>query len=172
MNPEDLITCCGFYGGTCARFVEYTVFRDLAAILAEIVDAHGFHYWMPESVKEFDYTEFRKTLDFFSKKNTWLVCERCCKDKGCRIAECCENHGLTICFDCNEFPCDKINGLQHVAKQVRDNYEEYKKLGKEKWLQHQITKAKQGYELHTEKYYQIWAKKYPPRLTILSKILG
>ena len=130
MNPEDLITCCGFYGGS-ERFSDYTFFRDLATNLAEIVDAHGFHYWMPKSVKEFDYEEFRKGLDFFSKKESWLVCKRCCEGKACKITECCQSHGLKICFDCHEFPCDKISGLKHVAKQMRDNYEEYKRLGKD-----------------------------------------
>jgi len=162
MKPEDLITYCGVYGGTCARWCEYTVFRDLSAIFAEWVDVQGFHRWMPEWVKEFDYTEFRKALDFFSKKDSWLVCWKCCKGgdgrPDCEIRKCCKNHGLDVCFDCGEFPCDKVKEDTRMIERAK----EYKKLGKDEWLRQQVEKAEQGFELHTEKYYQIWAKKYLP----------
>jgi len=160
MKSGDLITYCGAYGGTCARWRGYTVFRDLAAVFAEWVDTQGYQYWMPTEVKEFDYTEFRKALDFFSKKDTWLVCQKCCKggdaNPDCEIRKCCKNRGLDVCFDCSEFPCDKVRGDTKMIERAK----EYKKLGKDEWLQQQIEKAKQGFELHTEKYYQIWAKKY------------
>ena len=39
--------------------------------------------------------------------------------------------------------------------------EEYKKLGKDEWLRQQVEKAEQGFELHTEKYYQILARAHP-----------
>ena len=70
MKPADLIGYCGVYCGTCARWCENPALRQLATALAELVDAHGFYYWMPEVVKEFDYAEFRKALDFFSQENT------------------------------------------------------------------------------------------------------
>jgi len=41
---------------------------------------------------------------------------------------------------------------------------EYRKLGKEEWLHQQIKKAQEGYEGHTKKYYQIWARKYLRRV--------
>lgn len=34
-----------------------------------------------------------------------------------------------------------------------ESAKEYKKMGKEKWVQQQIRKAQDQYELHTEKYY-------------------
>jgi len=37
---------------------------------------------MPLEVKEFDYAEFRKGLDFFSREDTWLVCREGCKGGG------------------------------------------------------------------------------------------
>ena len=69
-KPEKLITYCGGYCGICARWRDYTVFRDVASILGNWVDAQGYQHWMPAEVKEFNYTEFRKGLGFFSKKNT------------------------------------------------------------------------------------------------------
>lgn len=158
MEPEDLLTYCGTYGGSCARYSGYTVFRAAAALLAEIVDSHGFQYWMPEEVKEFDYTEFRKGLEFFSKNDTWLVCPECCKGGGggppdC-VRDCCQKHGVDVCFECVEFPCDKVKddtGIQERAK-------EYKKLGREEWLRRAAEKANRGFENHTKKYYKVCAK--------------
>jgi len=161
MKPEDSITYCGLYDGTCARWREYSAFRDLAAVLAEWVDAQGFQHWMPEAVKEFDYAEFRRALDFISREDTWLVCQRCCKGgdgrPDCPIRKCCQRRGLDICFDCGEFPCDKVKDDTRMMERAK----EYREFGKEEWLRQQVGKAKQGFELHTEKYYRIWAKAHP-----------
>ncbi len=155
MRAEDLITYCGVYGGTCARWCGNITFRKLAATLAESVDAQGFTDWMPAAVREFDFTEFRKALDFFSRNGTWLVCKNCCKGgdgrPNCEIRNCCKQRRLDVCFDCDEFPCDKVQGNSKMIERAKD----YRKLGKDLWLQQQIEKAGQGYELHTEKYYKI-----------------
>jgi len=155
MKLSDLIGYCGVYCGTCARWCENSALRKLAAALAELVDSHGFHRWMPDVVKEFNYTEFRKALDFFSQKDTWLVCRKGCKGGDgrldCQIRKCCKNHGLDVCFDCSEFPCDRVKGNTAMIEGAKD----YRKLGKEEWLRQQIKKAKKGYEHHTKKYYQV-----------------
>lgn len=162
MKPEDLITYCGIYGGTCARWYEYTAFRDLANVFAEWVDAQSYQYWMPVHVKEFDYNEFRKGLDFFSRPDAWLVCHKCCKggegNPECEIRICCKDKGVEICFECDDFPCDKVKGDKRMLERAK----EYKRLGKKKWLKRQKEKAKLGFELHTQKFYQIWAKESPP----------
>lgn len=162
MKSEDLIAYCGVYGGTCARWRDYSEFRTLAAVLAEWVDAQGYQFWMATYAKDFDYTEFRKGLDFFSRNDTWLVCQNCCKggdgNPECEIRKCCEKRGLNLCFDCEEFPCDKVERDKKMVKRG----EEYKELGKDKWVRQQAEKAKQGFELHTGKYYQIHAKEHPP----------
>jgi len=62
-------------------------------------------------------------------------------------------------LDCAEFPCDRVRENAKVLEEAR----EYKKLGRDEWLRRKAEKAKQGFEAHTEKYYQIWAKEYPPR---------
>jgi hypothetical protein len=162
VNREDLMTYCGAYGGTCARYHGYTAFREAASMLREIADAHGFQYWMPGAVKDFDYTEFRKGLAFFSDADSWLVCRGSCKSgdgrPNCPMRDCCRERGLDTCFDCGDFPCRKVEWHPRIIKRA----EEYKKLGKEEWLREQEKKAKQGLELHTEKYYQVWAGKSPP----------
>ena len=96
--------------------------------------AQGYQYWMPTEVKEFDYTEFRKALDFFNKKDTWLICSKCCKGgdawSDCPIRKCCKERKIDLCFECGEFPCDIVKGGTKMIERA----EEYKKLGKDEWL--------------------------------------
>ena len=162
MNSKDLMTYCGGYCGVCARFLGFTAFREAALLLGELADAHGFQHWMPKAVKEFDYAEFRKGLAFFGDPESWLICRKCCKGgdgrPDCEIRNCCQERELDICFDCGEFPCGKVKENTRMIKRAN----EYKKLGKDEWLREQVKKANQGFELHTEKYYQIWARENLP----------
>jgi len=77
MKPEDLITYCGGFCGTCARCSQYTAFREAASVLAELTEGHGFHHWMPGAVKEFGYTEFQKGLVFFCKSRFVACLQEC-----------------------------------------------------------------------------------------------
>jgi len=162
LQPEDLITYCGHYGGNCSRWCENTVFRDLSKLLLELADAHGYEHWMPSMVSDFDYNEFRKGLDFFSKKNSWLICFKCCQGEDgrpdCPVRDCCRKKGVALCFDCDDFPCDMVKDDKKMIARA----EEYKKLGKERWLKQEVEKAKKGFELHSGKYYSIRAKDKPP----------
>jgi hypothetical protein len=162
MVDKGLITYCGAYCGLCARYHGYTAFREAISMVSEIADAHGFQYWMPGAVKDFDYTEFRKGLAFFSDAESWLVCRNCCKGgdgrPDCPMRNCCQERGLDICFACSDFPCNKVAWNPNMIKRA----EEYKKLGKDEWLRTQMEKANQGLELHTGKYYQAQAGVSPP----------
>ncbi|MBC7098361.1 DUF3795 domain-containing protein [Candidatus Bipolaricaulota bacterium] len=151
---EKLITYCGLYEGCCARWHENLTFAKLASAFAELADAHGFHRWMPSGVEEFDYIEFRKGLDFFASKGSWFVCTRGCKggegNPHCEIRSCCRGRGLGLCFDCGEFPCDRVKDDAAMIARA----EEYRRLGRGKWLCLQVERAKAGYGHHTGKRYR------------------
>jgi hypothetical protein len=162
MKAEDLITYCGLHGGCCARYRGYTVFREAAALMADIADAHGFQYWMVEAAREFDYGEFRKGLEFFRRDDAWVVCQTCCKGgsggpPSC-VRECCREHQVDVCFDCREFPCERVKADAGMMRRG----EEYRKLGREEWLRQAAEAARQGRELHTGKYYKIVISDTPP----------
>jgi hypothetical protein len=153
MSANNLVTYCGVYCGYCGRWHENAVIARLATELAELVDLHGYQHWMPTSVREFDYGEFRKALGFFSKKDSWLICYKGCTygdgRPNCEIRDCCRERGLDLCFECEEFPCDTVKDNKRMVESAR----EYKKIGKEERLHQQVKKAREGYELHTEKFY-------------------
>jgi len=114
---------------------------------------------MPTEIEDFDYVEFRKGLDFFSK-DPRVICQSCCKSGrsgylACEIRKCCQEHGLDVCFECSEFPCSKVEKNAEMIERAK----EYRELGKDEWLRRQIEKANQGYEHHTGKYYRLWVGK-------------
>jgi len=168
MKPEDLITCCGLYGGCCARYKGHPALRAMAALLAELADAQGFQDWMIEETQEFDYAEFRKGLAFFAREDTWLVCENCCKggaggpprclQRNCYIRACCRDRGVDVCFECSEFPCKEARDDAALMKRG----EEYKRLGRQEWLRRMAEATRKGYEFHTRKYYKVRASEDPP----------
>jgi hypothetical protein len=155
MKPDDLLTCCGTFCGTCARWREFTAFRQAAALLAEIVDAHGFRHWLPDVVRSFDYAEFRKGLDFFADDSSWLVCRNACREGSggppfC-VRDCCKGHKADVCWDCPEFPCAQVKD----NKQLMEGAAEYRELGREEWGRVRMEAAAKGYELHTGKCYRV-----------------
>jgi hypothetical protein len=158
MSHWELTTYCGSYCGTCARYKDYSILRTAANLLAELINAHGFRYWLPREVS-FNYNEFQKGLDFFRKEDSWLVCQ-----SGCRGGDgeppdcprdCCIEHGVDLCFDCQEFPCKKMESDTIMIERAR----EYKRLGRKAWVQCLVKRAEQGYEHHTNKYYKITIEK-------------
>lgn len=168
MKPEDLITCCGLYGGCCAWYKGHAALREAAALLAELADAHGFQSWMIEETQEFDYAEFRKGLAFFAREDTRLVCENCCKGgtggpprcirRDCQIRVCCQDIGVDVCFECSQFPCKEVRDDAAMMKRG----EEYKQLGRQEWLRRMAEAARRGYEFHTRKYYKVRVSEGPP----------
>ena len=167
MNSEDLITYCGGYCGECALFTGFTALREAASLLGEISDTHGLQNWIPEAFipeaeNKFDYTEFRKGLAFFSDLESFFACRRCCKSgdgrPDCPMRICCRERALDICYDCGDFPCNKVEWGPRMMKRA----DEYRKLGKEGWLQEREKSANQGFELYTGKYFQVWAGENPP----------
>lgn len=155
MNVENLYTYCGVSCSTCARYYENMLLVKLAKALAELVDAHGFQEWMPAEVREFDYKEFRKGLAFLADKKSWLVCRKTCKEGAgrpdCEIRRCCEARGLSLCFECEDFPCEKVVGNEELMKRAKS----FMELGKKAWLNLLSRKIERNYEHHTGKSYEI-----------------
>jgi hypothetical protein len=168
MNGANLMTYCGACCNACALSPRFTALKEAAVLINELIEVHGLQNWipqawLPEAPNMFDFNEFRKGLDFFSKANSFYICQKGCKDGGgfaeCIMRKCCRERGLDICFDCTDFPCNKVEWDPVRMKRA----EEYKRLGRDKWLQEQEKKARQGFELYADKYYQVRTGEKPPR---------
>ena len=159
---EDAMTYCGGSCATCARFAGFAPFRQAAALLLELADAHGVQHWMSHEVRAFDYAQFRKGLAFFANPDSWLVCKAGCRGGGggppdCPRA-CCIEHGVDICFDCPDFAC----GRMRRSPMILERAAEYRRLGRTEWLRQLAAKGARGYEGHTGKHYRVSVASAPP----------
>jgi hypothetical protein len=148
MSPDNLLTYCGVYCGTCARWHEYPYFREMARLLGRWIDLQGYGLWMPQEVKEFNYNEFRKALNFFGSDDTSLVCREGCKDgdayPDCPIRKCCQERQMDVCFDCPDFPCSNVSENHRMLERAK----KFKAMGRRKYLEQQVEKSQAGFEHH------------------------
>jgi hypothetical protein len=161
-TPDAVIAYCGRSCASCARWHERATLAALATDLAELMDAHGFPRQLSGGTSGFDYGEFREGLTALSNPHGPLVCHLGCRngdgDPSCAIRACCREHGIDLCFDCNEFPCKRVSGNEFI----RDAAAEYHELGRDAWLRREMQRAADGYEQRTGKYYRICVRNYPP----------
>ncbi len=86
-------------------------------------------------------------------KEAEIECHGCKSDTvfegcaGCGIRTCARKKQVDFCFDCGEYPCDKINEMKAKVEQfsnllphtgaIVNNLPDIQRLGKEQWLEAQ-----------------------------------
>jgi hypothetical protein len=110
MSIKDYIGCCGFY--YCKKCAYYTgEITDLAGKLVGYVKKYKSLELLGKSQSRFYYSEFKASLEWLADKKT---CGGCRHDKGrnwwpdCPIRLCVLEKNIDFCFNCELFPCDKI----------------------------------------------------------------
>jgi hypothetical protein len=141
MSDAELLGPCGDYCGGCA---EYTgLVTETARQLKELVETYAYEF---RAGGAFDFAELARTLQ-------WLIdnagCPGCRQGGGtpfCQVKVCAEEKGLSVCFECEEFPCSKLEDV--ADPDTLDRYARFKELGFDTWLCEQASKAADGYEIH------------------------
>lgn len=144
MVRHDLVGFCGDYCGGCGQ--HNGLIRQTATIMREFADLYGFEI---RSRRAFDFREFLKGLEWFMDVEKCPGCHLGGGPAWCEVKKCCPEKGLRICFECEEFPCPKIEEV--ADPDTIDRFKRLKEIGFEKWLEEQIKKAEKGYEIHLQK---------------------
>lgn len=130
-DMEKLVGICGIYCGTCPSYLAFQ--KNDQAMQQERSKSKGL------SIEE-------------------IRCEGCLSDKvaahcaSCRhgFRQCAADHGVTWCFQCTEFPCQRledfkdvhvVNGISHHVHLVEE-LRYMKEHGTENWLKMQENKGK------------------------------
>lgn len=160
MNSAQQIKLVGYCGIFCNECGVYKgrITPQLAKDLKELVEAQGFPEWVPQfGGIGFDFKEFQKGLEYFTKENSRCYCQVPCRDGGgipnCEIRACAQKREFEICFQCNGFPCKCFSWLVEKNPEILEESKEFKKLGMQKWMKQREQKAKRGYVRATKKYY-------------------
>jgi len=118
MEKRDLlkrIAPCGLACCTCTAAKD-GVIRTHSRVLLGLLDsfdkyAEAFSAHEPVLAK---YPDFKQVLLLFSQAS----CEGCrdgiCMYPGCPISPCIEEKGYDYCFECEQFPCDKLDSDEHL----------------------------------------------------------
>jgi len=126
----DLIAYCGIYCRQCDYFT--CKISVTAKGLGEVVKNHSELKLFADASQTFDYDNFLKGLEWLSKEVA--PCIGACKGGGgwedCPIRKCCKKHGLKLCSECEEFPCETLNEYPTRVEQLS----EIRKIGLETWI--------------------------------------
>ena len=126
MEEKQLVGICGIYCGTCPSFLAFRL--NDTAMMAKLAE----DYKMPMEALQCDGCLSNR------------VAPHC---KSCRYGfrECAITHGVTWCFQCDEFPCKRLEKFQgvHVVDGISHHEHlieflaEMKAEGIEKWIRNQ-----------------------------------
>ena len=144
MAEHDLVAPCGDYCGGCAQYNGLAA--GLAKHLRSLADLYGFGF---RSQGAFEFSEFLKGLDWFV---TNAKCPGCRAGGGpgwCEVKLCCAERKLRVCFECDDFPCSKIEAV--ADPDTMDRSRRFRKMGFDAWVNEQRHRATQGYEIHLRK---------------------
>lgn len=112
MENNEIIGKLAFCGLDCSRCADYEngEIRNLSSKLLELLTGYErLATLKAQSIPVFSgYPEFIGILGHFSEG----TCGGCRSDNvrcpiECHAKDCCQEHGVDFCYECNEFPCDK-----------------------------------------------------------------
>ncbi len=144
MGKYDLVAPCGDYCGGCGQYNK--LISKTAKQMREFADLYGFEF---RSEGTFNFNQFIKGLEWFIEKAQCSGCKQGGGPAWCEVKKCCFEKGLRICFECDEFPCSKIEKV--ADPDTMDRYKRFQEIGFERWVEEQTQKAKDGYEIHLQK---------------------
>ena len=163
-EQKDLVGYCGAYCGECGMY-KGRIYAKVAKDFLEILRASDYADWLPKFVKlNFNFNDFMKGVEFFSKKNAESYCQEPCKQGGgapCESRPCARKRGIEIRYECQDFPCKHLDWILEKYPERMEDSERFKKLGLKGWVRFHAKEAKQGYTHTTKKYYTSPRKKQP-----------
>jgi hypothetical protein len=141
MQNYDLVAPCGDYCDGCGQYNGLIV--ETVKQMREFADLYGFEF---RAEGAFDFEQFVEGLEWLIENTKCPGCQQGGGPPGCEVRKCCFEKGLRICFECEEFSCSKIK--EYADPDTMDRYKRFKEIGFEKWVEEQVQKAREGYEIH------------------------
>lgn len=144
MGKYNLVAPCGDYCGGCGQY--NGLISETAKQMKEFADLYGFAF---RSRGKFDFEQFLKGLGWFIENARCPVCLQGGGPPWCEVKKCSSEKELRICFECEEFPCSEFK--EYADSDTMNRYKRFEEVGFDEWVQEQIQKANEGYEIHLQK---------------------
>jgi len=90
-------------------------------------------------------------------KKELVACRGCREEKGCKMVfsvcssfDCIQEHQVEFCFECDEFPCERLQPTADGAEKYPHNMKMYnlcriQKVGVEKWAKEEALNIREKY---------------------------
>jgi hypothetical protein len=114
--------------------------------MSDFANLYAFEF---RSKEAFDFEQFMNGLKWFIENAKCPGCRQGGGPAWCEVKNCCFEEELGICFECPKFPCSKFS--EYADPDTMDRYERFVQVGFERWVEEQIQKANEGYEIHLQK---------------------
>jgi hypothetical protein len=142
MVVERLAPC----GIDCERCVMYRDgrVRKNASALAEAL--RGFEHMAPRVVDRFPsvthYDKFSEILGLFADASCAGCREGGCPLPFCSARTCYAEHGVDFCFQCEEYPCERNDYPENVAKRWRAYNDRMREVGAEQYYRESLERPR------------------------------
>ncbi|MBN1349361.1 DUF3795 domain-containing protein [candidate division KSB1 bacterium] len=140
MSDLRLVTYCGLYCGLCAQKCRIP-HRALA--LKEAMQKEGYEHW-GQAIPGFkDFWKFLGGL--VTSENACSCRESSCGPPFCAIRNCAREKNIDICASCEDYPCEKIEGIAKGYPTLLADGNRIMAIGIESWIKEQEDCAKTGF---------------------------
>jgi hypothetical protein len=133
-KESDLVSYCGIYCRQCDYFTGRI--RASARDMLEVTRNHGELELFADTSKAFDYENFTKGLEWFSKEMS--PCVGSCRGGGgwgdCPFRKCSVEKGLRFCYQCGSYPCETLKKHPKHIEELNN----IKKTGLENWIKKKL----------------------------------
>lgn len=103
----------------------------------------GYEFWAQDMPGFKEFWAFLTNLSDLSK-----ACPGCRQGGGppfCGIRKCAEKRGVTVCVDCDEYPCHRIEAIGKGYPTLIADGKRMKDIGLDAWLTEQRQRAETGF---------------------------
>lgn len=140
---NEIISYCGLYCRLCS---ENALIPKTAEKLREYLELSA--YKDKERGNE-TFSAFWEYLNKLSDKTKIKACKKNnCAPDVCGIRKCARRKNIEFCFECKEFPCEKILMLHKSTPTLLHDAERIKTIGLDKWVEEQEERLKKGFSYY------------------------
>ena len=140
MTDLRLITYCGLYCGLCSLKCRIP---QRAQALHDSMQKDGYDHW-GQNIPGF--TEFWEFLDRLVESESKRSCrEGTCGAPFCTIRKCAREKNIDICISCEDYPCNRIDGIAEGYPTLLSDGKRIKDIGIAGWIEEQEERAKSGF---------------------------
>jgi hypothetical protein len=126
----EILAPCGL---NCVKCLAYK-HGEIKAVSGRLITLLGSFDLYAQRFSSFQtvfkgYPQFKELLEHFSKADCSGCRSGTCRYPGCIVLECTLGKGVDFCFQCNEFPCDKITFDPDLKRRWMEMNERMKDVG-------------------------------------------